>query len=352
MTDAATISAVDLFCGAGGLTFGLERAGIEVRLGVDIDGDCEHPITANTGAAFLEADVAALNAAQITAALSGANVTLLTGCAPCQPFSTYARGAKREGGPRRGRGGSDDWRLVERFGELVEAVEPDLITMENVPPLVNQPVFEALLHRLDGFSVDYRVVECSTVGLPQTRKRLVLLASKLGPIVVPEFGKAGATVRSTIASLPPLSAGEVDSNDRLHCASRLSAVNLSRIKASVPGGTWRDWPEELRAACHVRDTGATYPSVYGRMEWDAPAPTITTQCFGYGNGRFGHPTQDRAISLREAAMLQGFPHDYSFIPENEPVSFARLGRLIGNAVPVTLSRAIGDVLIDHVRRYQ
>ncbi len=352
MTDAATISAVDLFCGVGGLTFGLEGAGIEVRLGVDIDGDCKHPITANTGAAFLGADVAALDAAQITAALSGANVTLLAGCAPCQPFSTYARGAKREGGPRRGRGGSDDWRLVERFGELVEAVEPDLVTMENVPPLVNQPVFEALLHSLDGFFVDYRVIECSTVGLPQTRKRLVLLASKLGPIVVPEFGRAGATVRSTIVSLPPLSAGEVDPNDRLHCASRLSAVNLSRIKASVPWGTWRDWPEELRAACHVRDTGATYPSVYGRMEWDAPAPTITTQCFGYGNGRFGHPTQDRAISLREAAMLQGFPRDYSFIPENEPVSFARLGRLIGNAVPVTLSSAIGDILIDHVRTYQ
>lgn len=352
MSAAALISAVDLFCGVGGLTFGLERAGIDVRLGIDIDNDCEHPITTNTQAAFLSADIAALEATQITDALMGSKVTLLAGCAPCQPFSTYSRGAKREGGHRRGRGGADDWRLVEKFGELVEAVKPDLVTMENVPPLASQPVFKELLKRLEGYSTDYQVVECSAIGLPQTRKRLVLLASKLGAIAVPKVRRIGATVRSTIGELPPLSAGDIDPDDRLHRASRLSSVNLSRIRASVPGGTWRDWPKELRAMCHVRSTGATFPSVYGRMEWDAPAPTITTQCFGYGNGRFGHPTQDRAISLREAAMLQGFPRHYSFIPENEPVSFARLGRLIGNAVPVTLSRVIGDALIDHVKTYQ
>lgn len=352
MSGATTISAVDLFCGVGGLTFGLEEAGIDVRLGVDIDRDCEHPITANTKAAFLKADVTELDPAQITNAFLASDVTLLAGCAPCQPFSTYARGAKREHGSRRGRGGPDDWKLVERFGEMVQAVMPDLVTMENVPPLAKQPVFERLLRMLDGYFVDYRVVECSAVGLPQTRKRLVLLASKLGPIIVPQFGKRGATVRTAIGSLPPLAAGDVDCNDRLHRASRLSAVNLRRIKASVPGGTWRDWPDELRAECHAKDSGATYPSVYGRMEWDMPAPTITTQCFGYGNGRFGHPTQDRAISLREAAMLQGFPREYSFIPEKEAVSFSKLGRLIGNAVPATLSRAIGDTLVEHVKMYR
>ena len=352
MINLRTIAAVDLFCGAGGLTFGLEGAGVDVRLGVDIDSDCEHPITTNTRAAFLPADVATLDAARIRQALCGADVSLLAGCAPCQPFSTYSRSAKREGGPRRGRGGADDWKLVDKFGELVEAVEPDLVTMENVPPLAQQPVFAALLRRLDGYFIDFQVVECSAVGLPQRRKRLVLVASKLGPITIPRFSGAGATVRSIIGSLPPLSAGAVDPDDRLHCASRLSAMNLSRIKASAPGGTWREWPQGLRAACHEKDSGATYPSVYGRMEWDAPAPTITTQCFGYGNGRFGHPTQDRAISLREAAMLQGFPRSYSFVPESGPISFARLGRLIGNAVPVTLGRAIGEILVDHVRLYQ
>src|SRR5205085_12286326 len=105
--------------------------------------------------------------------------------------------------------------------------------------------------------------------------------------------------------------------DRLHTASALSAKNMRRIKASQPGGTWRDWPIELRADCHIRQTGRTYPGVYARMEWDKPAPTMTTQCFGYGNGRFGHPEQDRAISLREAAILQSFPPEYAFLPPAE-----------------------------------
>ena len=355
MTHATTrptrIAAVDLFCGVGGLTAGLEAAGIDVRMGVDIDEDCRHPIVTNTRARFEAADVAALNPGTVGRALTGVDVTLLAGCAPCQPFSTYSRGAKREGGPRRGRGGAEDWKLVERFGKIVEAVRPDLVTMENVPPLQAQPVFTALLQYLEGYSVDVRVVECSAIGLPQTRKRLVLMASRLGPITVPAFDRPRATVRTTIGDLPPIAAGETDPVDRLHRASRLSATNLERIRASRPGGTWRDWPDALRAACHAKSTGATYPSVYGRMEWDAPAPTVTTQCFGYGNGRFGHPEQDRAISLREAAMLQGFPRNYTFLPDGEPVSFARLGRLIGNAVPVTLGHAIGKALVDHVGAY-
>jgi DNA (cytosine-5)-methyltransferase 1 len=184
------------------------------------------------------------------------------------------------------------------------------------------------------------------------RKRLVLVASKLGPIRIPEFELPRSTVRNAIGDLPLLFAGQEDPHDRLHRASNLSELNLERIRASSPGGTWRDWPEHLRAPCHVKDSGATYPSVYGRMEWDEPAPTITTQCFGYGNGRFGHPEQDRAISLREAAMLQGFPKDYSFIPNDETVSFAKLGRLIGNAVPVTLAEIIGKLMVEHVQGLQ
>ncbi|MEI8703503.1 DNA cytosine methyltransferase [Mesorhizobium sp. ISC15] len=348
MSGTKDIAAVDLFCGVGGLTYGLETAGISVRLGVDIESACEHPIEKNTKARFLKADVASLDPSIVASALQGGDVSLLAGCAPCQPFSTYARGAKREGVSRRGRGGRDDWKLVERFGTFVRETEPDLVTMENVPPLERQPVFEQLLADLEGYSVDYRIIECQTIGLPQTRKRLVLIASKLGPIRIPEFDMERSTVWDTIGDLPEISAGGADPNDRLHRASKLSKVNLERIRASIPGGTWRDWPDALRAACHERETGATYPSVYGRMEWRGPAPTITTQCFGYGNGRFGHPKQDRAISLREAAMLQGFPKGYSFIPEDESVSFAKLGRLIGNAVPVTLAEAIGRILLEHV----
>lgn len=351
MSKSKKIVAVDLFCGAGGLTYGLERAGINVKLGIDIDPACAHPIEENSKAKFLQADVAKLESTEIEKAFRGNNFKLLAGCAPCQPFSTYSRAAKQKHGEKAGDNRNEDWRLVEHFANLIRKTKPDLVTMENVAPLALQPIFKKFLDSLDDYWVDWRVIECSTLGLPQTRKRLVLLASKLGPILIPEFISSVKTVKSAIGLLPAITAGGQDPVDRLHRSSRLSSLNLERIKNSVPGGTWRDWPDNLRSSCHIKDTGATYPSVYGRMEWDAPAPTVTTQCFGYGNGRFGHPEQDRAISLREAAMLQGFPQNYSFIPDTEPVSFAKVGRLIGNAVPVTLGKVVGELLVQHVSQY-
>ena len=352
MQATGEIFAVDLFCGAGGLTYGLESAGIAVKLGVDIDPNCAHAIEANSNAKFLQADVASLDVNYIKDALKGADFTLLAGCAPCQPFSTYSRAAKQRHGEGAGEGRSEDWRLAEHFGNVIRKVQPDIVTMENVPPLAQQPVFKTFLDMLQGYWVDWRVIECNSIGLPQTRKRLVLVASKLGPIKIPDFDLPRQTVKSTIGDLPSISAGQQDPGDRLHKASRLSSINLERIQSSVPGGTWRDWPERLLSSCHTKESGATYPSVYGRMEWDSPAPTITTQCFGYGNGRFGHPEQDRAISLREAAMLQGFPRNYSFLPEGESVSFAKVGRLIGNAVPVTLGAVIGRFIRQHVAECQ
>jgi DNA (cytosine-5)-methyltransferase 1 len=166
-------------------------------------------------------------------------------------------------------------------------------------------------------------------------------------MIKPTFEKP-KTVRQVIGRLRALSAGEAAPRDKLHISSTLSEKNLKRIKVSKPGGTWRDWPEHLVADCHRVKSGRTYPGVYGRMEWDKPAPTMTTQCYGFGNGRFGHPEQDRAITLREAAIIQSFPRDYSFIPVNEEVSFKVLGRLIGNAVPVDLGRAIARSINNHL----
>ena len=225
--------------------------------------------------------------------------------------------------------------------------------MENVPQLADHPVFQQFLKSLSGYKKWWQVVECSSIGIPQTRKRLVLLASRLDGdgLELSQDQVRKVTVRETIGSLPPIKAGERDPQDELHTASSLSPLNLSRIRVSRPGGTWRDWPEELQASCHRKDTGATYPSVYGRMEWDQPAPTITTQCFGYGNGRFGHPEQDRAISLREAAMLQTFPESYAFAPPSAPIKFNKMGRLIGNAVPVRLGEVIARSLVGHVRAH-
>ena len=120
---------------------------------------------------------------------------------------------------------------------------------------------------------------------------------------------------------------------------------------SEQGGTWRDWPDELVAQCHRQESGNTYSSIYGRMKWDTPSPTITTQCFGFGNGRFGHPEQDRAISLREAARLQTFSDDYKFVHPDGPHPIKAIGRFIGNAVPVDLAQIIAISIKNHLKMY-
>jgi len=338
------ITAVDLFCGVGGLTHGLARGGVQVAAGVDIDPSCRYAFEANNSATFLERDVDQLEASEVEKFFDCGDVTLLAGCAPCQPFSTYSRSGRNSEY-------ESQWPLVLAFGRLVKKIKPDLVTMENVPQLMDHAVFNRFLGDLRGYKKWWSIVDCNSFGIPQTRKRLVLLASRLGSeeLRLQAFNEQEATVRHAISTLPPIRAGERDPSDALHVAPLLSEINMQRIRASRPGGTWRDWPSELLATCHRKATGATYPSVYGRMEWDKPGPTITTQCFGYGNGRFGHPEQDRAISLREAAILQTFPPDYDFAPDGGDIKFNRMGRLIGNAVPVRLGEVIGKSLIAHVQ---
>jgi DNA (cytosine-5)-methyltransferase 1 len=339
-----SIAAIDLFCGVGGLTHGLVRKGIKVKAGIDNDERCRFAYEANNPGVFIHRDVQNLDGSELASLFGRSTYRLLAGCAPCQSFSTYSRmtrGAQRE----------DLWPLLTEFGRLVSETRPELVTMENVPQIVHHPVFGKFIQMLDGYHVAYQVVECAQYGVPQTRKRLVLLASRLGPIKIlkPQTLPPTISVRNAIAALPVLAAGDGDRNDPLHTACRLSELNLKRIRASKPGGTWRDWDQTLLAACHKRKTGATFPSVYGRMSWDEPAPTITTQCFGYGNGRFGHPEQDRAITLREAATLQTFPIGYRFLKTDERLSYQVHGRLIGNAVPVRIGEVIAESFLAHIR---
>jgi DNA (cytosine-5)-methyltransferase 1 len=338
------IYAIDLFCGAGGLTYGLSRAGIKVSLGVDIDLHCKYPYTANNDSKFLSESVETLNGEKISRYFRKNSIRLLAGCAPCQTFSTYNQ--KANDSDRR-------WWLLRDFSRLVGELSPELVTMENVPGLATQNVFKDFVADLErkNYRVKFQVVNCEEYGVPQHRNRLVLLASKFGPVdlISPEvFGRPRQTVRKAISKLPAIGAGTNDSKDLLHLSSSLSDLNMKRIKASKPGGTWRDWPDELVADCHKKSSGRTYPSVYGRMTWDDPAPTITTEFFGFGNGRFGHPEQDRAISLREGAILQSFPLDYKFVEPGKQICLKSIGRLIGNAVPVTLGEAIGESLFLHV----
>jgi len=339
------ITAIDLFCGAGGLTHGLGQAGIDVRLGVDVDPACEYPYRSNNDADFLLRSVEELSLDDLGAFYDHDGFRLLAGCAPCQTFSTYNHKATES---------DDRWWLLLHFSRLVDELRPDFVTMENVPGLEVQGVFLSFvnaLERLD-YNVWYKVVNCDDYGLPQMRKRLVLLASRHGVIELMSptvfcDGKR-SDVRSAIGDLPVLGAGASDPEDPLHRASSLSELNLRRIRASRQAGTWQDWPDELLSDCHRRISGKTYQSVYGRMAWHRQAPTITTQFYGYGNGRFGHPEQDRALSLREGAILQSFPRDYKFVRPGERVFQKSIGRLIGNAVPVRLGEVIGASLQTHV----
>jgi DNA (cytosine-5)-methyltransferase 1 len=347
----SNIEAVDLFCGVGGLTFGLSQANIDVLAGVDIDPASHYPFEANNDATFIQKSVEDIHGRKLRAMYSSGAIRLLAGCAPCQPFSSYSQGA---------RGKNDNqWNLLSDFGRIVDESKPDLVTMENVPALIHHPVFEQFVKNLreypsgrKRYHVSYQLVECEKYGLPQTRKRLVLLASKFGPISLKKPSVTRKTVKQSIGKQKELRAGEVDSKDTLHRSASLLPKNLERIRQSIPGGTWRDWDKRLVANCHIKKSGTTYSSVYGRMEWDKPSPTITTQFYGFGNGRFGHPEQDRAISLREGAILQSFPKSYKFVEENQPVYVTSVGRLIGNAVPPLLGKLIGDSIQKHVKQYK
>lgn len=330
------IEAVDLFCGVGGLTAGLIQSGIKVKAGYDIAEECRFAFEHNNNATFINKDVAEVVGSEILSWYSEGSIKMLAGCAPCQPFSTYNKGRDTTKDKK--------WPLLYHFSRLIKEVKPELVTMENVPDVTKHKVYHDFIDELKklGYEIIAQEIACVQYGVPQTRRRHVVLASKIGKIelIKPTHNKP-ITVKDVIYNLEHLEAGQKSNNDPLHIASRLSEINLKRIKASKPGGTWRDWPEELRAECHRKESGKFYSAVYGRMEWNKPAPTMTTLCYGFGNGRFGHPEQDRAISLREAALFQTFPLSYQFTPINRPVVFQKIGRMIGNAVPVRLGEVVG-----------
>ncbi|MDP4535234.1 DNA cytosine methyltransferase [Alkalimonas collagenimarina] len=335
---------VDLFCGAGGLTHGLKKTGITVKAGVDIDLACKFPYEVNNNAVFLHKSVSEISGAELLSFYPSGAIKLLAGCAPCQPFSKYSQGRPRD----------ERWGLLYHFSRLIDEILPDLVTMENVPELLKHGVYLEFKSKLidSGYSVKDKVVFCPDYGMAQTRRRLVLVASRMGNIdIIPATHKPSEyqTVYDAISHLPELKAGEVHPDDPLHRAGGLTEINLKRIRASKPNGTWRDWPNELVAKCHLKDSGRGYSSVYGRMAWNEPSPTMTTQCYGYGNGRFGHPSQDRAISFREAAILQSFPDSYQFAESQADIQMAALGRMIGNAVPVRLGEVVGLSIKEHIK---
>ena len=333
---ALAIHAVDLFCGIGGLTHGLSRSGVTVKAGFDNDESCRYTYEVNNcGSQFVAADIRQIGREHIEPYFAGAKATVMVGCAPCQPFSAHNRKLKKEA----------DCSLLYEYARLIEETQPDLVSMENVPGLAKHQAFAdflATLKRLK-YNHDVHMVLCSDFGIPQNRKRLVLLASRLGSIRVPRRSADMATVREFIESLPPIGAGETHRDDPAHITIPLSNINKRRIRQSTPGGTWKDWDDDLLSACH---RSSYYPAPYGRMHWDDVAHTITTQFCYYSTGRFGHPEQDRAISVREGALLQTFPINYEFSEKGRPVVVHDAARHIGNAVPVKLAEAIGASIVE------
>lgn len=337
------IEAIDLFCGIGGLTYGLREANIDVVAGLDNDKTCRYAYEENNEAEYIEADIAEYDFKNMKKLFSKNSIKLLVGCAPCQPFSSHTYKVKNKQHDKR-------WNLIDYFVKAIEILQPDVISMENVRGLTKTPIFENFLIKINklGYKVDYDVVYCPEYGIPQNRSRLVLIGSRIGEIKVPKnthTKESYVTVGDMIRELPAIKSGEADVKDGVHKAKNLSPLNIERIRQSKPKGTWKDWDSSLLPDCYKKETGATYTSVYGRMGWDDVSPTITTQFFNYGSGRFGHPEQDRALSLREGALLQTFPKDYDF---GEFTSLSTVGRQIGNAVPPRLGYVIGNTIKEHV----
>ena len=346
------IDVVDLFCGIGGLSYGMKSKGFHIQGGFDLDKTCRFAYEYNNDAPFFYRDIKNVTKRDIKPLYKEGAVRILAGCAPCQPFSSYAFKNKEKD--------ADKYDLLYEFGRLVTEVKPDIITMENVPAIQSfklKNVLGDFIQKLEDskYHVSVRIVYCPKYGIPQTRKRLVLLASRFGDInLIPptvDAPKDYKTVWDTIGDLPPIAAGEINKTDPLHRASALSPLNLQRIRATPEGGGWRDWPEFLRLQCHKSKSGKSFGSVYGRMRWNEPSPTMTTQCVGYGNGRFGHPEQDRAISAREAALFQTFPKSYKFFEDEEHVSLVKASRYIGNAVPPVLGEVVAQSILEHLNKY-
>jgi len=345
------IEVVDLFCGVGGLTCGLNQSGLKVKAGFDIEKACKYPYEFNNKAKFYEKDIRDVTGIEINKCYSKNAIKVLAGCAPCQPFSQMS--FKYQHNEKTKRENDKRYDLLLEFARLIKESQPDIVSMENVPKIKDTYIFEEFLKTLKecGYQVDYRVVYCPDYGIPQNRRRFLLLAAKgkkINLLDKTHSKESYVTVRDVIANLPHVNAGEICPTDFLHQSAKLSNKNLQRIHISKPGGSWKDWPKELRCLCHQKETGQTYTSVYGRMEWDKVAPTITTQFYCYGTGRYGHPEQDRALTLREGALIQTFPIDYQFTEPNQPFSFKDTAKKIGNAVPVKLGEIIGKSIKLHL----
>jgi DNA (cytosine-5)-methyltransferase 1 len=336
--------AIDFFCGAGGLTRGFLDAGIRVVAGLDINENCRRTYESNNKPAkFLACDLRKIRRQDLDRYIGNipCDELVFAGCAPCQPFSKQRREVD-------GRGKT----LLSHFGRLVSEFHPGFVVIENVPGIVKLPgnsTYRRFIRQLRslGYEVSAGVIDAKFFGVPQTRRRWIVIASRFAKpeLPIPTHGVEGKpfiTVRDAIKHFPRIEAGEQSVTVPNHRAASIAPNNIRRLKATPPdGGTRKEWPNELVLDCH-RGKYPGHTDVYGRMRWDAPAPTLTCKCYSISNGRYGHPEQHRAISLREAARLQSFRDNYVFYGKTQE----EVGTQIGNAVPVNLAQHLAKTLLN------
>lgn len=317
--------AIDLFSGCGGLSLGLKGAGFAVVAAVEIDRKAQQTYRLNHPDVRLYADdIRKLDPVLMLqdANLEVGELDLLAGCPPCQGFSRLRTKNKMTSV-------SDDRNdLVEDFLRFIGAMKPKTIMLENVPALAKDARFlnmQCQLHTL-GYQTVVHVLDAADYSVPQRRKRLIMLASRVHAPVVAEKAKERITVRRALKGMVEPGQG----GDKLHALGESRSKKVQEIIALIPknGGSRSDLPSKYQLDCHKRSNG--FSDVYGRLSWDDVSPTITSGCSNPSKGRFLHPVQNRTISLREAAILQGFPRSYKFDVAHGKESIALM---IGNALP-------------------
>ena len=326
-------AAIDLFSGCGGMTMGLKEAGFQVVAAVEIDPLAVETYNTNhVHVETLEMDIRFVKPAELLKrlALKKGELDLLAGCPPCQGFSKLRT--------RNGSIPAEDPRnaLLLDFHRFVETFLPRAVMMENVPPLANDSRFSNFVKKLEhlGYIGCHRILDAANYGVPQRRRRLIYIAGHRIEIPFAEKEDKTLTVKDAISGLPK--AGS--SGDFLHDLPERRDPKVMKIFHNIPkdGGSRSDLPEELQLDCHKRCDG--FSDVYGRMSWGDVAPTITSGCFNPSKGRFLHPEEDRAITMREAALLQGFPMTYKFASTTGKEALAKM---IGNALPPPFIAAHG-----------
>lgn len=335
--------AIDLFSGCGGLTEGMHQANFKTELAFEIDELASKAYQLNhSNTTVITKDIRKVSVAEIKRKLNGKTIHLLAGCPPCQGFSSIRRLNRTIP--------IDDERnnLIMEYVRLVKALKPYTIMMENVPGLVEYDLFKEAIKILTedlNYKIDFKVVNVKNYGVPQSRRRLVLVGSRLGEIKVAEPSNEKRTVKDVIGNLPK----PEDSNDALH---KVFPNHTAKVKERIrltpkDGGSWKDLPKKYVLECH-KGENVGFNDVYGRLRWNSHSTTITGGCLNPSKGRFLHPEQNRNISAREAALLQSFPPEYAF-PVDAPVS--KIALMIGNALPPKFSYYQSDNIRKHIEKH-